>query len=151
MPDPLVEIEQLGAKESGPCSCCGSETRRVWGFVHRGPTTEAAYFVSWTPGAVLQHGAAVDLVLGAWGKGTIPSDRVAISAVFKVTDRGPEFMVVDATGRPHVRPDVVTRALTRAEVIGTPVATRAFAVLDEIWLGDPRIAELFSASRRDEV
>ncbi len=144
MAEEVVQVEQLGAKYTEPCECCGSKTRRVWGFVHYGPATEAAYFVGWTPGAVLRHGAAFDLILGAWGDGTGPGDRVAVSVAFKVTDRGPEFMVVDATGRAHVKPTMVERALTRAEVMGTPMAARAFAVLDAIWLGDPRLAELVS-------
>ncbi len=144
MSESAVEVEQLGAKHTDPCKCCGSATQRVWGFVHYGPATEAAYFVGWTPGAVLRHGAAIDLILGAWGDATGPSDRVAISVAFRVTASGPEFMVVDATDRPHVRPTMVTRALTRAEVIGTPTAARAFAVLDAIWAGDPRLAELVS-------
>ena len=144
MAESPVEVEPLGAKDTGPCDCCGSATRRVRGFVHYGPATEAAYFVGWTPGAVLRHGATFDLVLGAWGEGTGPGDRVAVSVAFKVTARGPEFMVVDATGRPHVTATMVERALTRAEVIGTATAARVFAVLDAIWVGDPRIAELVS-------
>ena len=149
MPESVVEVQQLGAKHTGPCRCCGSETQRVWRFVHYGPATEAAYFVGWTPGAIRRHGAAVDLVLGAWGEGSGPSDRVAVSVAFTVTARGPEFIVVDATGRPHVRPAIVERALTRAEVIGTPTAARAFAVLDAIWAGDPRLAELIAPLAND--
>jgi len=139
--EPPLQLELTGAKDMGPCSCCGDMTRRVWGFVHRGEATQAAYFVQWTVGAVVRHGAHVDLIIGRWGDGTVASDRVAVSLAFRRV-AGPEFMVIDAPGRPFTDSEVVGRALVRVEVLAGPIASQAFEIVDAIWLHDPRIAEL---------
>jgi predicted outer membrane lipoprotein len=98
--------------------------------------------VEWVPGAVREHGASFDLIIGRWGEHTGPADRAAVSLAFRHTARGPEFMVVDARGRHHARPHLVAAALERTAVVGTPMAARAFAVVDAIWLHDERVGEL---------
>ncbi len=137
-----LTIEPTGAKDLGPCACCSNATRRVWGFAHRGDTPEAAYFVEWVAGAVLRHGANFDLILDAWSDGTTASDRAAVALEFRQTERGPEFMVIDAEGRPPASSELVGRALGRVEVLETPMAARAFAIVDAIWVQDNRIGEL---------
>jgi hypothetical protein len=147
-PDPAspasLAVEPTGEAEFGPCDCCGSQSRRVWGFVHRGETTVCAYFVFWTPGRI-DHGAAVDLVIGSWGDGADPEHRFAVALDWRVTGTGPAFMVVDAAGRSAADPSVAGRALDRDEVIGTDLAAETFAVVDAIWVGDGRAAELSKA------
>ena len=55
----------------------------------------------------------------------------------------PQFMVIDAEGRPAAKPGALAdRALRRDQVIGTPLAAEVFAMLDAIWLNDRRIGEL---------
>ena len=145
MSSPL-QVEPTEAKDLGPCECCGNITRRVWGFVHRGDPTEAAYFVQWTPGSVLKHGAHFDLILGRWGDGATRSDRVAISLAFRQTPDGPQFMVIDAADRYVADSDLVGRALRRDEALDSPFAKRAFEIVDAVWLQDPRISELTTDS-----
>jgi hypothetical protein len=138
-----LSIEQAGEATFGPCACCGRPTRRVWGFAYRSDGgAEAAYYVEWVPGAVPEHGAAFDLVVGRWGDGASPADRAAVSLAFRPTERGPEFMVVDAGGRPHASGRLAAVALDRDAVLGSEMAPRAYAVVDAVWLGDARIAEL---------
>ena len=146
--DVPLTIEPLGDATFGPCACCGLPTRRVWGFAHLADRAEAAYFVQWVPGAVGEHGAAFDLILGRWGEGTGPGDRAAVSLVFRRSERGPELMVVDARGRHHVRDHVVATALDRAAVLGSPMAARAYAVVDAVWLQDDRVRELVAPAGR---
>ncbi|MCC6738705.1 MAG: hypothetical protein IT452_06640 [Planctomycetia bacterium] len=117
-------------------------THRVWGLVHRGDCAEASYFVEWTVGKVPTHGAHFDLILGLWGDGTTSRDRFAVSVAFRRGPQGPEFMVIDAAGRAIAGSQLVGTAMSRAQVIGTPVAARVFEVLDQIWLQDERIVEL---------
>jgi len=38
--------------------------------------------------------------------------------------------------------DLLGRSLLRAEVVGTPLASEVFALVDAIWLTDSRIAEV---------
>ena len=140
-PDTLA-VEPTGAKELGPCECCGNMTRRIWGIAHRGKATEAAYFVEWTAGAVQRHGAHFDLIIGRWGNETTSADRVAVSLAFRHTPAGPQFMVIDASERPTSKSDLVGRALSRSDVLNTPIAGQAFAIVDAIWLHDDRLAEV---------
>ena len=140
------QVEPTGAKDLGPCPCCRNMTRRVWGVVHRGTATEAAYFIEWTVGGVMRHGAHVDLILGHWGADATAADRVAVSLAYRRTPTAPEFMVVDATERDVARSELVGRAMTRDQVIGSPLAQQAFAIIDAIWLSDPRIGELADAA-----
>jgi len=137
-----LRIQQTGSKDLGPCECCGNVTRRVWGYVHRGATTEAAYFVEWISGSVDRHGAHFDLIIGQWGDAAKPSDRVAVSLAFRRIPAGPEFMVIDAGDRDFASSELVGRCPSREEVLAGPLAAIAFAIVDAVWLQDERIGEL---------
>jgi hypothetical protein len=118
----------------------------VWGEVVLDDRTEAVYYVHWTLGEVDRHGAHIDLIVGAWGDGTSSADRKAISLEFRRTERGPEFMVIDATRREIAASSLVGSALDRVQVIGTPLASQVFGMVDSIWVGDPRIGEISGAA-----
>jgi hypothetical protein len=135
-------IEVDGSSDFGPCDCCGNMSRTVWGYVHRGAATEAAYFVQWTMGAVDLHGANFDLIIGQWGEESASSDRQAVSLAFRRLESGPSFMVIDAGDRPVASSDIVGTCLRRDDVVGTPAAKQAFEIVDAIWLQDRRIAEI---------
>ena len=141
-----IQIEPDGSNDAGPCSCCGDMSRVVWGYAHDGEATVAAYFVHWTPGAVESHGANFDLVLGRWGADSDARHRFLVALEFRVTEDGPSFMVIDSAGRDSDNPELVGRALSREQVIGTPTADLAFAVVDAIWLQDQRIADVFGST-----
>jgi hypothetical protein len=137
-----LSVEISGSNDFGPCECCGAMSRTVWGNLHRGKSAEAAHFVRWTLGQVDRHGANFDLIVGTWGEGTTASDRCAVSLECQRTDWGPMFMVIDSAHRPVASSNLVGRALSRGEVIDTPLAQVAFELADAIWLQDTRIAEL---------
>lgn len=146
-----LRVEPTEAADFGPCDCCGSATRRVRGFVHGPAGTVAAYFVQWAVGRVADHGALFDLVLGRWGDGAATADRVLVTLDYRLTDTGPEFMVVDSAGRPADDRSLVGRALTRAEVVGQPVAGEAFSVADAVLAQDTRVAEVLGPYRMGPV
>lgn len=127
-----------------PCACCGNVTRVVWGAVDTAERRVATYFVAWTAGSP-QHDPSIDLIVGAWGEGAKPEDRVLVSLLCRL-DRGGGVMVVDGAGRPSDKRALCGRALARDEVIGTPLAATVFAMFDAIWLQDARIAELRDGS-----
>ena len=135
-------VEPTGQKDFGPCECCGGISRTVWGLVHEGRRSLASYFVQWKVGQVLRHGANFDLILGKWGEGTGSDDRVAVALRFRRTDKGPSFMVVDATVRPTARGDLAGTALVRDQVVGSPWEQEAYDVVDAVWLKDERIREI---------
>jgi hypothetical protein len=51
-------------------------------------------------------------------------------------------MVIDSGHRPANTSQLCGRALKRADVIGTPLASEVFQLVDAIWLQDARIAEV---------
>jgi len=134
-----LTVQPTGAKERGPCSCCGDVSRTVWGFVHAGAATLAAYFVSWVPGK-REHDASFDLVVGQWGEGTSPADRQAVSLAYRPSVRS--FMVIDAAARPVNNPTVAGSALRRDEVVHGPLAKQVFAITDAIFEKEERIEEI---------
>lgn len=140
-----LKVEPTGANDYGPCACCGNCSRGVWGFVHTAEASIASYFVQWTPSQVADYGANFDLIIGRWGEGTSARDRVLVALAFRLLETGPGFMVIDAAGRSGASSELVGRALARAEVVGLPVATQAFAIVDAVLAQDARIAELLRA------
>lgn len=133
------EVEPLG-QSNGVCSCCGSETRLVWGFVHSPAGTVASYQVHWTAGAGLGcHPANYDFVIGPWGEGASPADRIAVSLMHFENEDGPGVMVIDAGGRPPAGSGLAASALDRESVVGTELAATAFAIFDTVFLQDTRL------------
>lgn len=130
---------ELLDESGGRCDCCGQASRTVWGLVHQGEATIAAYWMNWTVGHLDDPGANLDLILGAWGDGTAARDRIAASLVYREQeDSAPAFMVIDASDRPIAESELVSGALKREEVIGTPLADHLFALVDAIWEQDQR-------------
>jgi hypothetical protein len=144
-----ILIEQGVEHPIANCECCGRATRSLNGYASDELGALAAYFVRWTDGHVLENGADFDFIVGEWG-GAPASKRVAVSLAFKVTEDGPQFMIVDAFDRSVSRSELVGRSLARADVIGTPLAQQVFAIVDAIWLQDSRIADLTFARHNHE-
>jgi hypothetical protein len=128
-------------ESSGTCECCGATSKTIWGGLSSDETAVATYFVQWTVGAP-EHDVNIDLIVGAWGEGTGPQDRVLVSALYRPAPGGGSFMVVDAESRFARKSELCGRAMRRAEVVGTPFAPEVFSLLDGVWLGDPRVAEV---------
>jgi hypothetical protein len=128
------EIEQAGAV-GGYCECCGTTTKRVWGFVHRMGESVGAYFVAWTLGKP-DHGAKFDLILGKWGNSAGKDDRYSVALDYRLIDGAPQFMVVDALDRATSGSPLVGAALKRSDVIGTPLAPQVFAIVDAVYMSD---------------
>ncbi len=135
-----LRIEPTESKDSGPCSCCGNNSRCVWGFAHSAEATIATYFVHWTLTRVADHGANFDLIFGKRGEQASKADRCLVSLAYRLFKGTPQFMVIDGAGRPAS--ELVGLALQRSDVLGRPTAEQAFAVADAILEQDPRIAEL---------
>jgi hypothetical protein len=137
-----LTVEPTETRESAPCECCGERTRRAWGFLHEGDDTKAAYLVEWTSGKVDRHGAFVDLIIGNWADTAGNDERFAVSLDCRFASTGPAFTVGDAGKREIARSELVGRSLSRAEIVGTPRAKEILAMVNAIWAGDPRLAEV---------
>jgi hypothetical protein len=125
----------------GPCECCGQMTSRVWGYVNDGDVGIAAYYVEWTPGHE-GRAANFDFIIGKWGESAEAKDRQAAAVEFRKLETSPAFRVIDASLRKVGASSLVSEALNRDAVIGSPIATQIFAICDLVYLEDPRIDEL---------
>ncbi len=135
----MFEVEPT-EESSSYCDCCGNQTRSVWGFVHEGEGTVAAYFVHWTVGKSIEdHPANYDLIYGSWGDGTDAKHRCAISLIHFETDGVPGVSVIDAKSRAIADSDLISSALGREDVVGTPLAEHVFAIFDAVILQDSRL------------
>jgi hypothetical protein len=140
-----LTVEPTGAKDHGPGG--GNQSRCVWGFVHGRRAARAAYFVHWTVGRGPDYRANFDLIVGKWGKGATAADRSLVALEYRLLDNGPAFRVIDAEGRPAADSDLVGHVLRRSEVIGQPIAARAFGIVDAVLAQDARVAELLGPYR----
>jgi len=137
-----IIVEPTSSKDHCPCQCCGNISRTVWGFLHENQATIAAYYVQWTLGR-LDHDPNFDFIIGQWGEQSTPNDRSVVAAACRFFPTGPQFMIIDAASRPiSKRGSLAARSLQRDQVIGTPLAKTIFTLIDSLWLGDTRIAEL---------
>lgn len=123
------------------CPCCNDASQTASGFVYHQGVPRAVYYVSWTIGRIRDHGAVVDVIVGSWGDEPV-GDRQGVSVAYRVGPEGPSFMVVDAGDRLCNAGNLVDHPMTRADVIGTPLAQEVFQILDAIWLQDDRISEV---------
>lgn len=51
-------------------------------------------------------------------------------------------MVASGKGRRADDRNLCGRALERSDVLGTPLATEVFSLVDSLWLAEPRIEEV---------
>ena len=141
IPAPSLTLEQADQRDTGFCEHCGHNSRVVTGYISRDGRTRAAYFVHWTLG-ISEHPANFDLIIGEWGDTASPAQRFAVSLLYRNDAEQRFFTVIDATGRLIDTPDMVDRALTRLQVVGTPLATEVFELVDFILLNDSRIGTI---------
>lgn len=128
-------------ESAGHCDCCGKHSKTIWGNLEDSSGTKAVYFVQWTVNDPT-HMPCFDMVFGPWGDGTVPSDRVLVSLLYQPRPGGGSFMVASGKGRRADDRKLCGQALERADVIGTPLANGVFALVDSLWLTEPRIEEI---------
>jgi hypothetical protein len=134
----VLTVEPSKEHESGPCPCCGGVTRTVWGYVYDAQTPFAVYYARWTRNSP-KHGALLFVSMG-WGNDA--PERVSVACEARAPDGEIGFMVIDSEGTPWGRIAELGRKLSRSEVVDTPIAERAFAVIDSALEHDPRLVDM---------
>lgn len=138
----MFQFEETRVTDYGPCECCGDVSRLATGMVRLDGEPYALYQVHWTNNHIVEHGAEFYLVLGEFGEGTTAANKFAVALHFFVEPDRFGFAVVDADRTPISSNPLVGRALSRANVINTPLAQEVFDLIDAIWLEDENIAEV---------
>jgi hypothetical protein len=140
-------VEGDGREDSGPCPCCGSFSRLIWGIVRGDGVELASYWVHWTLGQVAAYGAHFDVVFNSWREDSGRIECCAASLEYRLVDGRPTFMMIDSANRNVARKDFIDRPLNRVDVIGDPLAQDIFAICDVIVDRDDRLAELHGDNR----
>lgn len=130
-------IEPGRANDLAPCECCGATPRIVRGFVYEASTARAIYLVRWPVGE-LHRDADVAVSIGGWCDAD-QSPRQLVTFSLRQLDDGPAFMIVDAGQTPWNSEEMLGEPRKRSEVLGTPLASEAFRILDAIALQDERV------------
>jgi len=125
-------------ESTGHCDCCGKQSRTIWGDLADSFGAKAVYFVQWTVDEP-KHMPNFDMVIGPWGDGTSPTDRVLVSLLYQPRPGGGAFIITNGKGRRADDRSLCARALDRADVAGTPLANQVFSLVDSLWLTEPRI------------
>jgi hypothetical protein len=130
MPITLIQHDHLGV-----CPCCGSQTERTSGLVETNGIPIAGYLVKWTVGDPT-HGMRWLISLP-----DASGQQVCVDMAYSFEHTS--FMLRDR-GEYQWAPDEIADAgdmLDRADVVGTPLAERVFAIADEIWVSDRYVRE----------
>jgi hypothetical protein len=139
MADTPLIVATPWSESGGTCDCCGRTSKTIWGDLATDGSALAVYYVSWTVAAP-EHEPKIDLIVGAWGNGTDPQNRILVSLLFRPAPDGGSFMVVDASDTSYR--NLCGRAMRRAEVVGTPLGQEVFALVDALWASDPRMSDV---------
>lgn len=141
MTDENIVRANFWNESAGHCDCCGNQSKTIWGDLSDACGTKAVYFVQWTVDQP-HHMPNFDLVIGPWGEGTVPNDRVLVSLLYQPRLGGGSFMIVNGQGRRADDRGLCDRALERAEVVGAPLVNKVFSLVDALWLTESRIEEV---------
>ena len=142
-----LKIEPEGESTGPVCECCGNETKSFWGYITENEITEAAYFVQWTTDAP-EHGVNFDFLVGTWGSDLI-RDKKLLAWRYNPTHRdGGAFMAIDGGDRPAAKSELCSEVLSRAQIINEWMELSG-AMIDAVWMDDPRIAEIRNLGPED--
>jgi len=87
--------------------------------VYRNGDAWATYYVEW-----LLHNQGdsfevrINIILGKWGDGTLPSDRFLVSVAYRNSPK-PGFMIIDPSDPEEYKP-IADLFLSREQVLATP-------------------------------
>jgi hypothetical protein len=128
----------------GVCPCCGTDTACTRGVVVKDGERVAEYLVKWTVGDP-SHGMGWLISLPHGGAGR----EVSISLGYSFEHAS--FMVRHLGDYPWKPDDLAGfgELLDRDQVIGTPLAEQAFAVVDDIWQSDPYVRDFVSSANQE--
>lgn len=141
-PGHRLKVAPEASSHSVKCECCDHTTQTIFGFVdYDTGATVSAYCVKWTVDNP-EHPPWFLLSIGPWGDGSSGHDRVTVASILHFCESKPNFTVVDAEELEWRDESLVGCHLKREQVIGSPVAKTAFALIDEIVLHDPRVRGL---------
>jgi hypothetical protein len=136
MADELT-VEPGEALEPLHCSCCGGDTQRVVGSVHRNGDAYSVYHASWSP-AHSDRGANVALEFGDWSEGAGPESRFRVGLAITPKASGYQFAFMDPSESAWSSSSA-SRMLSREGAWEHPGKEEILQVAEQVLLNDRRI------------
>ncbi|MEO1795887.1 MAG: hypothetical protein AAFR53_02590 [Pseudomonadota bacterium] len=127
-----------GSVTRTPCDCCRATTTSVEGDIE-GPDGWIGFYTVRFSAGHLDRVVIFQVFTGDWSEGASSSNRWCFWAEFSLEQQG--FCVLDPVD--DEQPKSFT-ALKRADIIGSPFAPEAFAMLDAIYMKDSRLEPIRS-------
>lgn len=112
----------------------------LWGYVFEDERARAVYYVRYNDTRFEQ--AEVVVSVGEWGEGSTPEKRDCLAALARKYEGRLAFMLIDAADSSFADQAFLGSMRAAADVRGTDLARRAFAILDEVLVQDERVANL---------
>lgn len=130
---------ELGPQEVGAvCSCCGTRSTTVHGFVYRDGDAFAIYYAGWST----QHperGVNLAIATGEWAEDSGPADRVSIGMEARATDAEILFTILDADQSPWGETELFGKMLAREAALGHPALRETLRIAEIVVRDDPRV------------
>jgi hypothetical protein len=121
--------------------------RTDWGVARVDGAQRATYDVQWKLERPVDD-AVFFIILGPWDR-DVPAERVGVGLKCRMTKRGPGFMVIDAASSSWgAAGKKAGTHLQRDQVIGTPLAAEAFAIVDQVMYQDHRVRQRLADAYR---
>ncbi len=133
---------ELGAETTPICSCCGSLSHVLRGFVSDERGARAVYLAGYTEKNP-DHFGTLLISLGGWGEGATPAQRKAILILVRNIEGKPQFMVGSAADCRWGDVSMMGRIMERPEALADPDIKEFWKISDEIWLADRRFSAQF--------
>ena len=129
-------VLEEGPLEKTPCDCCGQTTFTVEGNLLHDDNWLAFYTVRFNP-KHLDAYPVFTIGTGDWSDTADASNRWFFGAEYNAVSEG--FRLIDLKTEDTQKAYV---PLNRDDIIGSPFAPEAFAMLDAIFMGDARLKDI---------
>lgn len=134
----IYSIELSENLKSFLCDDCGKESLTVWGWVSRKEVAHAVYYA----GLMIGHDEAsvrLTISIGGWGLPDGVSVRRWCFIEVRPTDDSFAMMVRQPEESLYFKEAILGRAMSRDEVLASPLRNEFFSVADFVGFNDPAV------------
>jgi len=128
------------------CPHCGEESMTVWGWVSKENAAHAAYFANLMTGHQ-EASARLTISIGGWGKEDNLARRNWVFIEARPIAGSYEMMVREPEESLYSGKQILGKALSRSEALGSPLVQEFFAVADHIAHFDPAVKSYLSGEQ----
>lgn len=128
------------------CECCGTESRTGHGFIYKGATPHAVYYVGWVPGH-RDQGVTMAIAVGEWDTGSTPAQRTCFGLEVHEGERDVLFRFIDPEESPWGHSELLGSMSRREDALKHPLSKEVLSLAEIIVRGHPSVREFLAAAR----